>query len=516
MKDFFQGALEWAGPLHKIAEFKQQPVATQRVLLRRLLDRASDTEWGEKYNFGELLEANDIVQAYQDRVPLHTYEDIKEDVNRIRAGASDVLWPGTVSNFAVSSGTVSDGKVIPITEEIIRSNRAFSVGVGLNYFKETLAGGFFLGSHLTLPGRVEEDPDHPGTRAGEISGILAENAPDFFSALYQAVPNEVAFIPDWGDKLRAIAERTVDQDVRMLVMVPTWALILFDKLVAIYNERHDDTVDTVGEIWPNLQLFISGGVPLRSYRDVLEEKIGMDVDFVETYGASEGFFSFQDELDDSSMLLHLDNGVFYEFVRVEEEQEEDPRRYTIADVEPGVRYSLYVTSCSGLWSYQVGDLVRFTQTFPHKIEVAGRTSEMIDQYGEALYGDEARSALRVACDETGAHVVDYHIAPRDTEGDDIPGHEWLVEFETEPDDLDAFVRHIDEHLQSVNRHYKIRREPDAFDAPTITMLPEGAFYQWLKVTKDDISGQTKVPRMSDDRLVADGVLEVVGRPRHQS
>lgn len=508
MEDLIRSTLEWAGPLQSVEAFKARPVATQRTLLRNLLARAADTEWGRHYGFGEIAEAPDVIGAYQERVPLHTYDDIADDVRRIREGAPDVMWSGTVTNFAVSSGTVSDGKIIPITEETIEHNRSFSVGTGLHYLKETLDGRFFLGNHLTLPGRVEEDPEYPGTLAGEISGILAENAPDFFSTLFQAVPNEVAFIPNWEEKLRAIAERTVDQDIRLLVMAPTWALTLFDELISVYNERHGATATTVGEVWPNLQLLIAGGVPLRSYRNLLEERIGMDIDFLETYGASEGFFSFQDDLDDPSMLLHLDNGVFYEFVPLDQEGLEDPRRYTVADVEPGTRYALYVTSCSGLWSYQVGDVVRFTQTFPHKLTVAGRTSEMIDEYGEALYGDEARAALRGACEATGAHVVDYHIAPRPMDGDERPGHEWLIEFEARPNDLDAFVRRIDEHLQSMNRHYKIRREAKAFEPPLVSVLPEGAFYTWLKATKDSISGQTKVPRMSSDRTVADGVLDV--------
>lgn len=512
MDELFRSALQWLDPVQRIEEFKQHPVSTQRTLLRGLLSRAADTEWGRRYNFAEIVKASNVVEAYQDRVPLHTYDDIEEDVLRVREGASDVMWPGEITNFAVSSGTVSDGKIIPISGETIEKNRAFSVGTGLYYLKQTLDGRFFLGNHLTLPGRVEEDPNYPGTLAGEISGILAENAPNFFSTLFQAVPNEVSFISNWEEKLRTIAERTVDQDIRLLVMVPSWAIVLFDQLIDIYNERHDDTVTTVGEIWPNLQVFIAGGVPLRSYRNLLEEKIGRDVDFIETYGASEGFFSFQDDLEDSSMLLHLDNGVFYEFVRLDEKGEENPRRYTIADVEPNVRYSLYVTSSSGLWAYEVGDVIRFTSTFPHKITVAGRTSEMIDEYGEALYGDEAREALQHACDETGAHVVDYHIAPCSmNNGEDRPGHEWVIEFEERPGDLDAFSTLLDEYLQDVNRHYQIRREARAFEAPAISAVPEGAFYDWLKATKDSISGQTKVPRMSDDRSVADGILEVVNR-----
>jgi len=510
MDELIRSALQWFDPVQRIDSFKKNPVSTQRTLLRDLLSRAADTEWGRRYDFAEIASASDVVAAYQDRVPLHTYDDIEEDVIRVREGAADVMWPGTFKNFAVSSGTVSDGKIIPISQETIDHNRSFSVGTGLHYLRETLDGRFFLGNHLTLPGRVEEDPNYPGTLAGEISGILAENAPGFFSALFQAVPNEVSFIPNWEEKLRTIAERTVDQDIRLVVMAPTWAIVLFDELIDAYNQRHSDSVSSIGEIWPNLQVFISGGVPLRSYRNLLEEKIQKDIDFVETYGASEGFFSFQDKLDDPSMLLHLDNGVFYEFVRVDERDEDSPRRYTIEDVEPDVRYSLFVTSSSGLWAYEVGDVLRFTQTFPHKITVAGRTSEVIDEYGEALYGDEARAALRHACDETGAHVVDYHIAPRALQnGEELPGHEWLIEFENAPDDLDAFSDFLDEYLQDVNRHYQMRREADAFDAPAISTVPDGTFYKWLKATNDDISGQTKVPRMSDNRDVAEGVLETM-------
>ena len=507
MDDMIRSALQWLEPLQRVKEFKEHPVSTQRTLLRSLLSRAAETEWGRHYGFGDIADASDVVARYQERVPLHTYDDIRDDVERVRSGAADVMWPGTATNFAVSSGTVSDGKVIPITQETIDHNRTFSVGAGMNYLRESLDPSFFAGHHLTLPGRVEEDPNYPGTMAGEISGILAENAPGYFRNFFQAVPNEVAFLPSWEEKLQAIAERTVDKDIRLVVMVPTWALNLFNLLIDLHNERHNANATTVGEVWPNLQVFISGGVALRSYRDLIEEKVGHDLDFVETYGASEGFFSFQDELDDPSMLLHLNNGVFYEFVPLDEEDDENPTRHTIADVETGVRYSLYVTSCSGLWSYQVGDVIRFTQTFPHKITVAGRTSEMIDKYGEAIYGDEVREALRRACKETGAGIQDYHVAPRQAEGDAQPGHEWLIEFEEDPSDLDAFAAVIDEYLQDVNRHYFIRRDGDAITGPQISALPSGAFYNWLKATKDDISGQTKVPRMSDNRDVADGVLD---------
>ena len=511
MTDLLGSLLRSVGPLKTVDQFTQRPVETQTRVLRDLLRRAADTEWGRRYGFGDIARSADVVTAYQDAVPLHDYDDLREDAKRIREGAEDVTWPGRFKYFAVSSGTVSDGKIIPVSRELVENDRAFSMGAGINYIARTNNLKLLGGSHLTLPGRIEEDPNYPGTLVGEISGLLAEHAPEFFRHLYQAVPNEVAFLPNWEQKLRAIAERTVDQDIRMLVMAPTWALVLFEELIRCYNERYDANVSTVKEVWPNVQLFISGGVALRSYRDLLEELIGGDIDFIETYGASEGFFSFQNTLDDPAMLLHLDNGLFYEFVQMDEKNADDPRRYTIADVEPGVRYALYVTSCSGLWSYDVGDVVRFTQTDPPKIMVAGRTSEMIDRYGEAVFGDEARAALQSACDETDAHVSDYHIAPRPAQNGGMPSHEWLVEFEQPPADMDAFAAVIDRYLQEVNRHYQIRREARAFGAPTVEALPSGTFYAWLKETKDRVSGQTKVPRMSDERTVADAVLRVARR-----
>ncbi|MDX1548794.1 MAG: GH3 auxin-responsive promoter family protein [Rhodothermales bacterium] len=500
-----------AGPLHAVRRFTTDPVGTQTRLLRDLVRRAAPTEWGRRYGFEEIARAEDVVAAYQARVPLQTYEALRDDAARIRQGAEDVTWPGRFHHFAVSSGTASAGKVIPVSEEMLKKDRDFSVAAGLHYLAQTGRAGFLFGKHLTLPGRIEEDPDYPGTLVGEVSGLVAEHAPGFFRALFQAVPNDVAFLPNWERKLEAIVERTVDEDIRLVVMAPTWGLVLFKLLVERYNAKHGARATTVGEVWPNLQVFISGGVALSSYRDLLDELIGLPgLDFVETYGASEGFFSFQTDVADPAMLLHLDNGVFFEFVRLEEVDAERPRRYTVADVEPGVRYAPYLSTCSGLWGYQLGDVVRFTQTAPHKIVVAGRTSEMIDKYGEAVFGEEARAALEAACTATGARVRDFHIAPREAAADRLPTHQWLVEFEQPPADLGAFAQAIDRHLQAVNRHYQIRREAHAFDRPEVVPVPGGTFYAWLKKTKERVSGQTKVPRMSEERRVADGVLALAG------
>ena len=499
------------GPLATVKRFTRAPVETQTRLLRRLLQQAASTEWGRRFGFADLARADDVAAAYQARVPLHQYEALRADVERVRAGAADVMWPGRFKHFAVSSGTASAGKIIPVSHEMLLKNKRFSVGVGLQHLGATGNPRFLFGKHLALPGRIEEDPTYPGTLVGEVSGLQAEYAPMAFKYLLQAIPNEVAFLPNWEQKLDAIVDRTLDLDVRTVVMAPTWGQVLFNRLIDRYNDQHGASATTVGAVWPSLQLFISGGVALSSYRAVLEPLIGLpSMRFLETYGASEGFFSFQTDLDDPAMLLHLDNGVFFEFVRMDELNTDHPTRYTIADIEPGVRYAPFLTTCSGLWAYCLGDVVRFTQTDPHKILVAGRTSEMIDKFGEAVFGEEARTALEHACRKTGARMLDFHVAPQPASLDVLPTLQWLIEFEQEPDDLAAFAAVIDGYLQEVNRHYQIRREARAFGLPDVTPLPRGTFYAWLKQTKKAISGQTKVPRMSEERRVADGVLALAG------
>ncbi len=501
-----------AGPLRRVRRFEADPAAAQRRLLAGLLRRAADTEWGRRFRFRELLAAPDVVRAYQQAVPLAEFEAFRADFDRVRLGASDVVWPGRLNRFAVSSGTASAGKVLPLSHEMLTANRGFSIGVALNYLAASGNPSFLGGRHLTLPGRIEPDPLMPGSRVGEVSGLQAEYAPGFFKRLYQAVPNDMAFLPNWEQKLEAIVAHTLRQDIRMIAMVPSWALTFSRMVIERCRQETGRNVQTVGEVWPRLQVFISGGVALSSYKSLLDDLIGLPrMDYVETYGASEGFFAFQSDPDDPALLLHLDNGVFFEFVRMDEHQQPGARRYTIADVEPDVRYTLYVTTCSGLWSYNVRDVVRFTSTRPHKIVVAGRSSEMIDNYGEAVFGEEAAEALREACEVTGARVASFHVAPRPpASAAELPTHQWIIEFERAPESLEAFARAIDARLQRVNRHYQIRREARAFGLVEVTAAPPGTFYAWLKRTRRSVSGQTKIPRMSEDRTIADALLSADG------
>jgi len=497
------------GPLRRAEQGKRAPLTTQRTLLRHLLRTAAPTEWGQRFNFDAIADAPDVIAAFQERVPLHRWEDIREDATRVRDGVPDVFWPGRTTNFAVSSGTTSQGKVMPISEAMVHHNRSFSLGVGMNYLAETGRWQFLLGKHLTIPGTLETDPERPDVLVGEVSGILAAYAPSFFRSLLQAVSDDVLDESSWRRKLEAIADHAMDQDIRLIVMVPSWAASLFHILIERYNARHEANVQTIGEIWPNLQVFISGGVALDSYRDLLEELIGLPrLDFIETYGASEGFFGFQNDVHDPALLLHANAGVFYEFVRMDELSTANPTRHTLETVETGVRYATFVSNASGLWAYEVGDVVRFTQKDPYKIVVAGRTSEMIDKYGEAVFGEEAREALQQACQQAGVHFAEFHLAPRMADTHQPPAHQWLVEFETPPSDIGAFAQRIDAYLIEVNRHYRIRRESEVFAMPEVVPVPPGTFHAWLRETRDRVSSQTKMPRMSEERRTADGILDL--------
>jgi hypothetical protein len=431
-------------------------------------------------------------------------------VERIRNGEPDVLWPGTIKYFAASSGTTSAGRIVPVSSDMLASNRKFSLAVVLNYLRKTRKTGILFGRHLSLPGWIEDDRSDLGTRIGQISAVLAESSSGL-TLPWRALDNRLAFIEDWEEKMAAIADHTIGQDIRLIVIAPSWCQVLF-RLVSERYRLSKGRDAKIGEIWPNLATVITGGVALSGYREILQHYIGdRPVDLVETYGASEGFISFQDDLDDPAMLMHLDSGVYYEFVPVEELGSESPTRLTIDQVETGVRYALHLTSNSGFWAYCVGDVIRFTSTDPYKIVVAGRTVDMLDKYGEAVFGEEAGQALQAACERTGASVLQYHVTHTPVRAEETPAHEWLIEFERPPQDLAGFESVLDEELKRMGHHYDDRREGMAFDRPVVTTLPPGTFFGSLKEGGKRISVQTKVPAMNEERDFAERVLAYAKR-----
>ncbi len=493
----------------KARQFTKAPVQTQARLLRRLLRDASQTEWGRRYNYAAIADQQNVIKAYQQAVPLHSYNDIATDVQRARKGEENILCPGRIRHFAVSSGTASEGRILPLSQEMVRRNTAFGFGVALQYMRTTRNFRVLLGRQVSMPGRIEEDRQYPGSFIGEVSGFLLEAVPPQFRFMYRNIPREIAFLPHWHEKLAAVIDYALDHDIRVIATVPSWALSMFKMTIDCHNRQQGTAVRTVGEIWPNLQLFVSGGVALSSYRAVLEELIGLpNMHFLETYGASEGFFSYQVALDDPAMLLHLNNGIFFEFVHFDEMYTSSPRRYHIGEVEPNVRYVPYVTTCSGLWAYPVGDVLRFTSTRPHKIEVAGRTSEVLDRYGEKVFGEDARQTIEHACRETDTHIAEYHLTSRPPTVDDMPRIEWLVEFASPPASLSDFATLLDSTLCEINRHYQVRRQSGSFAAPLLTPLSSGTFAAWLQASRKHVSTQTKIRRMSEDTTIANALIAV--------
>jgi hypothetical protein len=499
--------------LRRIDRFCKDPVRTQASVLRRLLRTAARTEWGKRFAFADLARQEDVVGAYQERVPLQDYEAFREDILRMRRGEHDILWPGQVSRFATSAGTSAAAKNTPASDALIRANIRLVAGAILSYLAETGHVDCLRGLPVSLTGHVGEDPSNRSMLVGEISGLAAEfwhEGKRIRRSLtrHRSLPREVHRIPDWDQKLDAIADYAVGEDVRLMAAVPSWGLQLFDRLIERYNHRHGTTVDTVGEIWPNLRLILAGGVPLRAYRELLERRIGLPrVDFLEMYGASEAPLAFQSSLMDPALLLHLDNGIFFEFLRHDEFGSCTPRRHTLADVVPGTAYVPVVSTCGGLWAYQLGDIVRFTQVTPHKIVVVGRTVEMLDSYGEFVSAEQARDALNHAGAATGLKFAEFHGVFCPASQGLRHCHQWLIEFDKRPDDVSAFAESLDRRLREINPMYDSCRREKGFGRPHVVALPRGAFYEYRKTEHGKIGAQTKVPCLSDDRGFADGVLQ---------
>lgn len=492
-------------PLGRLRRALRDPARTQHRLLRKLLGHAAHTSWGREHGFADVLGYDDLLPAFQERVSLSGYEDFREYVTRVRAGEPDVLWPGRTRHFGISGGTVSAGELIPVSREMLRALTRSTLTPGLQYAS---CGGlsYWGGKILSIPGGVSEDPDRPGVFVGEVSGLMAQAMPAVLARHFQAVSPELMILEDWESKLQQIAELSAPKDVRAIVMVPSWAPLLFDILLAGPAKHVASDARRVRDLWPRLRVFFSGGVALRSYRPILESYLGSDVDFIESYSASEGFFAFQDDVNNPDLLLHVDSGVFYEFVRLEDLDRDLPRRYTLADVECGFDYALFVSTCSGLWGYGVGDVVRFTSTAPPHIRVVGRTVAILDEYGEALHADEVEQAIAAAGRLTGTHCLHFHVtyAPL---SDSVPQHEWLLEFRLPPEDEGAFAAEFDRYLQEHNRHYRIRREPGVLAAPAVTILPAGTCLTYLSRARERLGAQTKLLPVSAERAVANDLCE---------
>ena len=484
--------------LKKIDDFKAHPFSVQEATLFELIRQAKNTEWGRRYQFNEIRD----ISGFQTSLPLQTYEDVKPYIDRIRNGEQNILWSSAITWFAKSSGTTADkSKFIPVSKESLKTCH-FQGGYDVLaiYALQNPKTKVFTSKTLTLGGSHEINRAENHSRYGDLSAILIKNIPRW-ADLLRTPSAKVALLANFDEKLEQIVKVSVKQHVVAFAGVPSWNLVLMKYILDHTGKKN------IMEVWRDMELFIHGGVCFEPYREQYRLLFpSPDMRYFETYNASEGFFALQDDPLSDDMLLMLDYGVLYEFIPVEQYGKEHPEVLTVDQVETGRNYAIVITTNAGLWRYVIGDTVAFTSTNPHKIKITGRIQQYINAFGEEVIVDNAERALKEACRETNAIVSEYTAGPVYMDFDRNGAHEWLIEFEKEPEDLHSFTEKLDMALCSLNSDYEAKRNKSiTLRMPVVQSLPKGAFYNWMK-QRGKLGGQNKVPRLSNDRKYLDEIL----------
>lgn len=482
----------------RIDRIKANPYHVQEELLKNLLQSARNTEWGKKHNYSGIFSYND----FRDRVPIQDYEDIKPYVDRMLRGEQNLLWPSRIEWFAKSSGTTGDrSKFIPVSRESL-SGCHYKAGrdVLAIYCRNHPETQIFDGKGLIMGGSHKVSELNKKAYHGDLSAVLLQNAP-FYSNMHRIPKLSLALLDNWEEKLDKIAHATYRENVTNLSGVPSWNLILLKRIVEITGRNN------IMEVWPNLELFIHGGVNFAPYKSQFEKIIPAEsMNYLETYNASEGFFAIQDKPDSNEMLLMLDYGIFYEFIPMDEFDKDDPLTCSLTDVEKDTNYAMLISTNAGLWRYLIGDTIRFTSTEPYRIRISGRTKSFINAFGEEIIVDNTDRALKTACEQSGAIMSEYTAAPIYLKDKESAAHQYIIEFEKEPESLEDFTKILDNELKKLNSDYEAKRSADILlKPPKIDKVPRNTFFNWLK-SKGKIGGQNKVPRLYNDRKYVDEIL----------
>ncbi|MFK8104674.1 MAG: GH3 auxin-responsive promoter family protein [Saprospiraceae bacterium] len=475
----------------QIAFFMANPHEAQQRELMRILRLTKKTEWGKRYDFASIKNGRE----WAARVPVQDYESVKGDIHRMMMGEKDVLWPGQVKNFAKSSGTTSDkSKYIPVPKENHKRGHVRGGWHLLSLMYHNLPNStVFGGKTLVIGGSSEPFAAFPETTAGDVSAIILRNMPRIAKATH--CPNmDIALMPNFEEKLEKIAQIAVNEDIRMVAGTPTWIIVLLERILAISGKKN------IMEVWEHFQIYVHGAVSFIPYRERFRQLIPSDTfAYQETYNASEGYFGIQSDFAVNDMLLLLDNGAFYEFLPMEEWDKEFPAAIQLDEVEVGKSYAILVTTNSGLFRYKIGDTVSFTSINPYRIKITGRTKQFINAFGEEVMVANTDKALEKACHATNTIVKEYTVAPIFFGDVQKGGHEWLIEFEKAPENVQAFGDLLDKSLQSLNSDYEAKRFKNlALERLTLQAVPEGTFYRWMK-QRGKLGGQHKVPRLSNQR-----------------
>ncbi|WP_439881548.1 GH3 auxin-responsive promoter family protein [Pontibacter sp. MBLB2868] len=472
----------------------QNPVEAQQNVFKSIVDKAQHTVFGQDHNFSTITSHADFVKA----VPVRDYEGLLPYFNKVKEGDKNVLWPGKPLYLAKTSGTTSGTKYIPITKDSIPNHINGARDALLAYIYDTGKAAFLDGKMIFLSGSPALE-QVGGIHTGRLSGIANHHVPGYLRT-NQLPSYETNCIEDWESKLDQIIEETIDQNMTLISGIPPWVQMYFDKLIR-------QTGKPIKDIFPNFSLFVYGGVNFEPYRKKLFESIGKSVDSIELFPASEGFFAYQNEQKDNGLLLLLDAGIFYEFIPVDEYFNENPRRLTIGEVETGVNYAMVISSNAGLWGYSVGDTVKFTSVKPYKLVVSGRIKHYISAFGEHVIGEEVEKAMKLTMAKfPNVELIEFTVAPYVSQNQGQSYHEWLVEFATAPHDPDAFAKELDEQLQKINSYYDDLIKGNILQSLKLIILPLGTFRNYMK-SQGKLGGQNKVPRLSNDRNLADGLLK---------
>lgn len=484
--------------LRELDRYATQAQQLQLDVLKRLLSKASDTQWGHQHGYNNTLS----YQQFAQQTPVNTYEDLKGYIDEMRQGKADLLWPGKVKWYAKSSGTTNDkSKFIPVSKDGLHDiHYAGGTDCVTWYLRNNPKSKLFDGKALILGGSHAPNYNQKNSLVGDLSAILIENISPVVN-LVRTPKKKTALLSDFEIKRTRIAQEAIKKNVTNLSGVPSWMMSVLNRVLEISGANN------ICEVWPNLEVFFHGGVAFSPYREQYKHLIPSEsMHYMETYNASEGFFGLQDDPTDPAMSLMVDYGIFYEFISMDEFDDEHPTVLPLWDVEVGKNYAMVISTTCGLWRYLIGDTIKFTQKDPYKFIITGRTKFFINAFGEELIVDNAEKGLAEACNQTGAQVLEYTAAPVYMDEHGKCRHQWLIEFSKEPEDINAFARILDLALQKINSDYEAKRYKDITLQPLeIIKARNGVFNDWLK-QKGRLGGQHKIPRLSNKREYIEQIL----------
>ncbi|GAA0890847.1 GH3 auxin-responsive promoter family protein [Fulvivirga kasyanovii] len=475
-------------------KWSAEPGKYQAKIFNEIVGKATGTVFGKDHAFGEIKNHDD----YKKRVPIRDYEELSPYVKQILDGKADVLWPGKPEYFSKTSGTTSGVKYIPITKESLPNHINSARNALLSYVHETGKSRFLDGKLIFLSGSPELG-QKAGINTGRLSGIVNHHVPGYLRT-NQLPSYETNCIEDWEQKLEKIIDETINQDMTLISGIPPWVQMYFDRIQARTGKK-------IKDVFPNFDLFVYGGVNFEPYRAKLFDSIGRKVDSVETYPASEGFIAYQDSQKEEGLLLLSNSGIFFEFIPADEYFNENPTRLSIEEVKTGVNYAVIINSNAGLWGYSIGDTVKFVSTNPHRLLVTGRIKHFISAFGEHVIGEEVEKAMKHTIAKfPETEIVEFTVAPQVTPDEGLPLHEWYVEFSNSPSDLPAFEKELNLQLQKLNTYYDDLQTGHILRSLKIIQLKRNSFIEYMK-SQGKLGGQNKVPRLSNDRKIADELMK---------